>query len=189
MRSAFIILLIHIGLASFGQEIIQENDSLILWSKNRPLTWDDFKGPPTPVRTHNRAGTGMTIQYISMKNIYGQVEINPLCYFQKCRSWTNTNDSKTLDHEQLHFDIQELYTRKLRKSYSEYGGGNFNDQDFYTSTSDSIYNLCQSMQEKYDYEVLVNYPKFLEWKSRISEELDELKEYEYTKDKSLTKFK
>ena len=45
------------------------------------------------------------------------------------------------------------------------------------------------MQEKYDYEVLVNYPKFLEWKSRISEELDELKEYEYTKDKSLTKFK
>ncbi|USD25553.1 hypothetical protein [Flagellimonas marinaquae] len=67
----------------------------------------------------------------------------------------------------------------MRKLYSE---GNINDEEIYTSTSDSIYNLCQSTQEKYDYEVLVNYPKFLEWRLRISEELDELKEYEYTKD-------
>lgn len=141
LRKVFLILIIQIGIPSFGQEIIRENDSLILWDKNRPLSWDDFNGIPAPVKIHNVAGTGMTIQYIVVKNIYGQIDINPLCYFQKYRSWSKTNDTITLEHEQLHFDIQELYTRKLRKLFSEHIDGYINNEEVYTSASDSIYSL------------------------------------------------
>jgi hypothetical protein len=43
-----------------------------------------------------------------------------ICYFNRPISWTKDSDSLGLTHEQGHFNIAELFARKLRKKFLEY---------------------------------------------------------------------
>ena len=179
MRNILCLILLFVFSKVLSQEVVIENDSLLLWQADRPLEWGDFKGIPKPVRFHNAAGTGPFIKYI-----YSTLEGRPpeftfFTYFDKCRSWTVTNSSEILEHEQLHFDIAELYTRKIRKRFDSLVAEYVTNKDIYFQEKQKIDTEYHECQNKYDHEVLANYPKFLEWRKRIAKELEELKEYEY----------
>lgn len=104
----------------------QSNDKVIVWSKTRKLTWNDFQGNISHDKTNevinvykegeqDAARSRMTIA------LYFQCEGNKANHkiraeFEKNNSWYNAKykTESVLSHEQLHFDITELYARKLK---------------------------------------------------------------------------
>jgi len=90
----------------------------IEWKAGEKLTWKDFQGKPNRA-THFHALTDSGIGYSSKfeNNVYS-CEVR--CYFDKKGSWYKKDKASDhlLQHEQLHFDLAELYTRKIRKAFA-----------------------------------------------------------------------
>jgi predicted secreted Zn-dependent protease len=83
-------------------------------------------------------------------------------------------------HEQGHFDITEIFARKLNKAMSAY---HFN-QNTYRKDLNKIYQDIikekDNMQDQYDHETNFsrNKEKQMEWLKKIQTMLEELKEYD-----------
>ena len=103
-----------------------------------------------------------------------------LCFFIKSKSWAKSkNNDILLIHEQGHFDIAELFARKLRKAFAEY---KFN----YKTVGKDIDNLFllnkqerAKMDALYDKETKHSQDKQQQilWNKRIKTELNKLKKY------------
>ena len=84
-----------------------------------------------------------------------------------------------LSHEQAHFDIAEIYARKLNKLLRSYKP----DENNFTRDVNKIYeNVMKEyndMQEEYDQETnfSINKIKQEEWLGKVSKELDNLNKY------------
>lgn len=105
--------------ASFSQA--QEYET-ISWSEKR-LTWKDFKGePPTSDRVAATTASGISYRFsTSGTRSAFKVDYEVSTHFYPKKSWYKPElaDEVVLSHEQLHFDISELFARKLRKELSE----------------------------------------------------------------------
>ena len=97
------------------------SEDTLHWSKDRKLTWDDFKGLPDSNST-GMAGTSSGFFYYSYYNSDTTLEFKVNTIFFKKYSWVKTEymDSETLNHEQRHFDISEIYAQKLRHAFKNY---------------------------------------------------------------------
>ena len=170
-------------LISFGQDLVVENDSLILWQKKRPLKWEDFTGkgekPKDIHLIHQVAATTPILKSAYVENEDGVEKEVLFCYFLKNESWTITKDKKILEHEQIHFDIMEVFTRRIRKQHQKLDSLGVTDWNKYDSLILKLIEESSSKNKKYDEEVLLNYPKQLEWRKCIDKELEEFKEYEF----------
>ena len=98
------------------------NDSpdIIYWTADQQLRWQDFKGHPQYQYEDISAITSSGIvHYKGCKD--GKINFKVQAYFEKKESWVKAEalTSHHLEHEQIHFDITELYARKLRKALSE----------------------------------------------------------------------
>lgn len=93
----------------------------IFWKAGRPLTWDDFKGKK-PHRTRFAAATNSRLQYLHYRGNDDTMRRKIICSFQPDKSWKKNKRLSLyiLKHEQTHFDIAELYTRKIRASFQHY---------------------------------------------------------------------
>lgn len=93
----------------------------ILWSSNRPLTWADFKGP---IKKSNKMQAAMIATGISMELESNETNdsllVSVKAYAYKRDSWKDKSATSDylLNHEQMHFNITELYARMLRKEIS-----------------------------------------------------------------------
>jgi hypothetical protein len=86
----------------------------IIWKENQVLNWDNFKGK-VPSLSSLVAETNSGIHF-SYTFIGETMDWNIYAYFDPEMSWIKPNATKAiLSHEKLHFDISELYARKLRK--------------------------------------------------------------------------
>ncbi|MDT7827564.1 DUF922 domain-containing protein [Pricia sp. S334] len=100
-----------------------QKEEAIPWSADRKLQWSDFKG--SYFKTEWAAATTATgISYAfttTEENGRQFLEIEVRCEFYPYRSWYRPEvcDANTLGHEQLHFDIAELYARLFRKRLGE----------------------------------------------------------------------
>ncbi|MBX9449849.1 MAG: hypothetical protein KL787_09070 [Taibaiella sp.] len=88
-------------------------DDTLHWSKDRKLTWDDFQGIPDTTST-GMAGTSSGFVTKSKYTSDSTISIVVSAVFYKKESWVKAEfkDSATLNHEQGHFDIAEVYARK-----------------------------------------------------------------------------
>ena len=74
-------------------------------------------------------------------------------FFDKSKSWTKAADNKELlAHEQLHFDITELFTRKLRKKLSELNDPCGKDSKKVQGIYDKNFEELNRYQIRYDKE-------------------------------------
>jgi hypothetical protein len=95
----------------------------ILWSPSYRLVWNDFKGKapvPSPYSAQsNCLYTLSSIPRFSEDTMYLTVHLHPC--FTRDASWVerSSKQDSLLQHEQLHFDLCELYGRRFRKSISE----------------------------------------------------------------------
>jgi len=97
-----------------------KGNSDILWIADRPLTWSDFEAEPDYDNDFIKALTASSIRY-SYGCKDGEIDFQIDAIFKKDQSWVKevARTSYHLGHEQLHFDITELYARKLRKVLKE----------------------------------------------------------------------
>lgn len=94
-------------------------DCLIPWQRDRPLTRNDFKARPV-----SRGAVASTV-YSIYRNVAEHEGLRwkaKITTFFLCdESWMikKWSDDAVLGHEQGHFDLAELFARRLRKKISE----------------------------------------------------------------------
>ena len=91
----------------------------MLWNTKRKLTWADFKGEPEE-RQSVAAITASGISYqfsTEMRNDDIKINFTVHSYFYPEKSWYQPKlvDEVILSHEQLHFDISEIFARKMSR--------------------------------------------------------------------------
>lgn len=156
----------------------------IRWSSNRKLSWEDFKGEPKPTSNKMAAaesycGFGFQTTYV---HAFAKAQITVNTTFDCLKSWVRDSQKdreELLQHEQFHFNISEVYARKLRKLYAENlnYAGNVNDKA--QAIFKEVYGVYLARQELYDEETQhgLHDGKQITWQQKINEELDELKAY------------
>ena len=167
-----------LGTHTFNAFAQSAADSLS-WDENRKLTWDDFQGKPEE-KTIFGARTYTDIKYKLYDSGTG-CRIVVRCLFLKKISWKADQNITpySLQHEQLHFDLSELYARKLRKAFKEYKYS----KDSVSYNVAAIYKkICAEKTEfnnQYDKETFhqVDRTRQLIWNNKIYYMLEELKEY------------
>ena len=162
------------------------NDSIIYWDNNRPLKWEDFRDtePDLLIKKTSAflsATSSLCIDYD--RNSYGSylTYFTIIAVFNKNQSWIKDSISNNLlKHEQLHFDITELYARKIRKELI-YAIDNYISVVICDSIFKAMYAEMLEKQSKYDKETSHGtiVEKQIEWEEYIQNELAKLEEYTY----------
>ena len=97
-------------------------DYFILWQENKKLKIQDFKADNKDTVKVNRqqflgAISAIRIEYSSFQRNKNSVpDFSIKTYFDPNESWMLLKNDYVLQHEQIHFDLTELYARKMRKS-------------------------------------------------------------------------
>ena len=97
-------------------------DDFILWQENKKLKIQDFKADNKDTVKVNRqqflgAISAIRIEYSSFQRNKNSVpDFSIKTYFDPNESWMLLKNDYVLQHEQIHFDLTELYARKMRKS-------------------------------------------------------------------------
>ena len=97
-------------------------DDFILWQENKKLKIQDFKAENKDTIKVNRqqflgAISAIRIEYSSFQRNKNSVpDFSIKTYFDPNESWMLLKNDYVLQHEQIHFDLTELYARKMRKS-------------------------------------------------------------------------
>jgi len=160
------------GSLGYSQEIIET----IPWQQGQKLKWSDFRGkvPPDAVPAATTA-SGISYKY-SANLLHHEVELDfeVNAYFYPEESWYKPAvcDTFILGHEQLHFDISELFARKMR--------GRLRNTTFSENVKQEVRDIYQetlkeleAMQDRYDWETNFsrNREAQLRWNARIKEAL------------------
>jgi hypothetical protein len=155
------------------------NDT-IYWSAGEKLNWDDFNATPDD-RTDALAVTGSAISAsYSFKD--SQVKMGARSFFLRSKSWVKKKEDYLLRHEQLHFNITEIYARKIRKAFSKSSTtDNKSSKALYKKVFSSLNAECKEYQNKYDRETRhsIIKEKQLEWDEKITKELEDLDDYKW----------
>ena len=87
------------------------------WNDHNKLSWDDFRGPVHTSDQESAAATHCGIGFKVVNNAASEPSIVVFNTFYPGKSWVR-DDARMpsiLVHEQGHFDLCEVYTRKLRE--------------------------------------------------------------------------
>tara|TARA_R100000935_G_scaffold23395_3_gene42763 strand:- start:5446 stop:6045 length:600 start_codon:yes stop_codon:yes gene_type:complete len=160
--------------------------SIIDWDSARKLRWTDFKGKVDP----NKFGSAMTSHKIEIlptnvlvdenDNIQNYEQMTVEAQFFTNKSWTTSNNNDILKHEQLHFDIAELYARKIRKRFEELKSDGVATFSKYQECYTIFWKECRKIQKQYDNETSHGQYKNVNqrWATNITNQLEELKGFE-----------
>lgn len=173
-----VILLATSGIAQAQRLTNKLLKDTLVWVEGHHLAQEDFEGK---AKGKAEATTSGSI-FLYTKEENGQMKFVVEAIFIKSKSFIKSSSEYILKHEQLHFDIYELYARKLRKKIAE--------KNFAKSRNISqeiqlmyhkIFEECVKEQEKYDRETenSMNMVKQEIWKNKISAELAALSAYAY----------
>ena len=135
--------------------LVNKEETTIPWNTTYDLQWSDFKGNPD-YTTDAAAVTASGISYdlsATVLNRKTTVNCKVEAYFYPNESWYKKElaDSVILAHERLHFDITEMYARKMRTIVDQ------TTFDHHVKTTvkkifKSINKELDSMQKQYDKE-------------------------------------
>ena len=152
-------------------------NTLIEWTHNRKLTWSDFKAVPEK----NNAAAALTSTSIKIDCGYSNstAEYHIRCSFDPSKSWGRVKNDYILSHEQAHFDIAEIYARKLNKDLKSYKPDENNFSKDVNKIYEKVMREYYEEQEKYDHETnfSINRARQEEWLKKVSEELSGLKKF------------
>lgn len=112
----------------------QTENILIVWEKDRLLTWGDFRGVPIEgikidACTHTWVGYNWNLEILnnSSHTLFKINKIDSAAYFRMNDSWVmpsvfdleNQIQIKKLKHEQGHFDIAEKYAIITKQNFTQ----------------------------------------------------------------------
>ncbi|WP_142783655.1 DUF922 domain-containing protein [Changchengzhania lutea] len=169
-------LAVYIGFFLF----FQKDEPVITWSESYKLSWSDFRAAPD----NKTSAVATTASGITLGSSIRQTDTEVISYtatvkahFYPDKSWYKSQlaNAHVLGHEQLHYDITELFARRLRQRISKLEVSNAIKNDL-RSLHLKINDDLAHMQDTYDTET--NYSRNVEqqtaWQGFISQELDKL---------------
>jgi len=159
----------------FGQQIVES----LPWEVTRKLAWADFKGKvPPDAESAATTASGISYEY-SAHLIHHEVELDfkVTAFFYPNKSWYRPDicDEHILKHEQVHFDIAEVFARRMRMklrntSFTE------NVKAEVKKIYVEVLQELEALQDKYDWET--NFSRNREaqerWNVRIADALERL---------------
>jgi len=164
--------------------LLVQNEETITWSQHDKLQWGNFEGDPD-YSSDVVAITASGITYgLSSKTYSNSDKIEyttkVMAQFYPEKSWylkERVNDT-VLGHEQLHFDISELFARKFRKRIQETKFTK-NIQQEIGQIYDQINEELRDMQNAYDAgsDYSRDYEGQVKWQKLIARELKKYDNY------------
>jgi len=138
------------------------------WQANRKLVWADFKGKPDKLNP----ATALTYSDIKIgaSFINGNVSVTVNNLFESKLSWTkNKTSTALLAHEQAHFDITEIHTRKIRIKLDAIASEETIRNGTLNKESTILLNEWKSFQKRYDDETNhgIILDKQKEWEEKV----------------------
>ncbi len=154
---------------------------VIYWTTDYKLTWNDFEGDPNYKHDYKDISAITVSGIVDYRGCdEGKIIYKIKSYFEKKNSWVKLagRNDHTLEHEQVHFDITELYARKLRKELSERAFACGEELAFETFVNDFLEGW-QALQAEYDAETDFSnkHSAQHEWIGKVREELKTLEAY------------
>ena len=173
MKKLFSIILFLPALLFFTPK----DEQFIDWSSEKRLDWNDFQAPP--VKNTDAAALTATHLGFSYSFMNGKVTYDIICRFDKTKSWGLVKNDWILKHEQGHFDIAEIFARRLHQAVSEY---KFNRKTFQKDL-DEIYKQIVAEKEAYqnEYDTGSDYSRHKrsqnDWLKKIEQDLADTEEW------------
>jgi len=149
----------------------------IYWRADYKLEWEDFQGKADSNSPYGATSYPGIKYHLSI--VQDSISVKVQCFFVKSKSWVRIISDTGLIHEQGHFDIAELFARKLRKAFAEY---KFNTS---TAEKDLAELFAVNKQERHQMDTLYdedtdfsrNRKQQILWIKKIKSELDKLNQY------------
>jgi len=140
------LLLFHIATGAWAQ------DELLEWNPFYRLSWSDFSGKPN---TESHADAASVVRIVAKPFRFGgRLHSDVRAYFNRTKSWRRDVSDKLLAHEQLHFDIAELYARKIRKRIDELMALGVRDPERIQREVTKLLEESNGVDTRYDAETL-----------------------------------
>ncbi len=164
-----------------------QDEPIISWDETYKLGWDNFRASPN----HQESAAAITASGItfgfSIKRTNARVvsfTSDVHAHFYPEQSWYKKDiaDTHVLRHEQLHFDITELYARKFRQRINQLSISN-NLQSALKNIHNNINEELEQLQGRYDEETDYsrNFEAQAKWQAYITGELKKLSKYKSVK--------
>jgi hypothetical protein len=147
------------------------------WSASRPLVLADFKGRPRPGETHAALTSATIVAEVACKG--GQFTGHVQAAFDPAVSWWRepaTATPKLLRHEQLHFDITEVYARRLRQKLAAVRVPCAQLGSAFERLAQGVYADWEKAEQQYDRDTnhgLKPEPQ-AQWEAQVQQQLAEL---------------
>ncbi|NOT51904.1 MAG: DUF922 domain-containing protein [Chitinophagaceae bacterium] len=176
MKKVIYFLFFQFSLISVAQAQ-DKTDDVLTWSDSRKLAWSDYKASPNP--ESDAAASTTTQLTISYKISSSGFTYTIKSHFSKTKSWGRHKSDYILSHEQGHFDIAEIFARKLHKKMSEYKFDRKSYQKDLNKIYQEVVDEKEKMQNDYDEETnhSINKEKQAEWLKKIAKKLEEYADY------------
>jgi Bacterial protein of unknown function (DUF922) len=155
----------------------QGDEQFIDWSSGKRLNWKDYLARPSSSSVAAAiTSTALGVEYHFKNNT---LSYKITCRFSKTRSWGKYKTDYILQHEQGHFDITELFARRLAKELKGYSFNPRSYQDDLSKIYKNVMDDKERFQNQYDAETDFsrNKEKQTEWLDKIREELEETAEF------------
>lgn len=163
---------------------VQDDAPVLSWNASYKLKWSDFKAKPNM----SDGAVAITASGITFGFSITQTDKNEVvsftsevhAHFYPEESWYKIEqaDNHILGHEQLHFDITELFARKFRYRIGQLKLSN-NVRKQLKRINNDIYAELAQMQKKYDNETdySMNFESQSKWKTYMDAELRKYSKY------------
>lgn len=162
---------------------IISNEETVSWDETNKLNWTDFKAAPdSESDAVALTASGITFGYSLKTSGERIVDFSATVesHFYPNKSWYLKDKANVyiLGHEQLHFDITELYARKFRQQLAKLKV-NQNVKEQMNRMHTSINEAINETQRRYDLETnhSMNMEKQKEWEAFIERELQRLNQF------------
>ncbi len=121
----------------------------MVWNAIAPLQYSDFKGAVPPVTPWD-AVTNSCIWLEYSYDDESVISYTLQCVFDESNSWMRLRSPEVLRHEQVHFNITEIYTRRLRHAIRQVTDWKGHPAENLNALFHQFNQKCAAMQDLYD---------------------------------------
>jgi len=148
----------------------------IEWQEGRPLTWKDFRY--IKLRSGKKEIALTSVKHsVTGKMVSGSPDFEVRVLYMAQDSWTtDSTNMNLLAHEQLHFDIGELFRRRIEQKVRRLRDGGEKQKAIYRYAIKKLLSDFRNFSNEYDRDTNhgTKLPKQLKWKDKVWDELNRL---------------
>ncbi len=168
------------GITTMGRDNSKTDETIVKdkfqWQEHEKLSWDDFRGTVNATHDESAAATYCSIGFKTNTATPGsKPEIVVYNTFYTNRSWVRSDArvQSILDHEQGHFDLCEIYTRKLKDRMSNFNPGTPGVKQALMDIYSEVSREYETRQQAYEDETThgTNIAQQKRWQEKIASEL------------------